>query len=156
MASNMIVVGVDGSEGGRRALRWAVAEAHRTEAAVKAVTAWSWDSVTDVSPIRTNRAWPRERAEAISAREVAAVVAEVGSAVPITREVMEGPEDRVLTDAAQGARMLVLGSHGYGHFHHAMSDSVGAGCIRRSTCPVVVVPAPPMPARLLAEALAAG
>jgi nucleotide-binding universal stress UspA family protein len=156
MASNLIVVGVDGSEGGRRALRWAVAEAHRTEAAVKAVTAWSWDPITDVSPLRTNRAWQRERAEAISAREVAAIVADVGTAVPITREVVEGPEDRVLTAAAWGARMLVLGSHGYGHLHHAMSDSVGAACIRRSPCPVVVVPAPPIPAYPLAESLTAG
>jgi nucleotide-binding universal stress UspA family protein len=156
VASNLIVVGVDGSEGGRRALRWAVAEAHRTEAAVKAVTAWSWDPIMDVSPQRTSRARQRERAESISAREVAILVADVGTAVPVTREVLEGAEDRVLTGAAQGARMLVLGSHGYGHFHHALSDSVGARCIRRSTCPVVVVPAPLTPASSLAESLAAG
>jgi nucleotide-binding universal stress UspA family protein len=156
VASNLIVVGVDGSEGGRRALRWAVAEAHRTEAAVKVVTAWSWDPITDVSPGRTNRARQRERAEAISAREVAAIVADAGTAVPITREVVEGPEDRVLTAAARGARMLVLGSHGYGHLHHAMADSVGAACIRRSPCPVVVVPPPPTPAHALAESLVGG
>ena len=157
MASNVIVVGVDGSEGGRRALRWALAEAHRTEAAVKAVTAWDWDAIAHTSPVHTSPARQRERAEAISAREVAAVVAEVGSAVPTIRDVVEGPEDRVLTAAARGARMLVLGSHGSGHLHHAVTDSVGAACIRRSSCPVVVVPDPrPAPTPPVAETVAAG
>jgi nucleotide-binding universal stress UspA family protein len=157
VASNVIVVGVDGSEGGRRALRWALAEAHRTEAAVKAVTAWDWDAIAHTSPVHTSPARQRERAEAICAREVAAVVAEVGSAVPVIRDVVEGPEDRVLTAAARGARMLVLGSHGCGHLHHAVADSVGAACIRRSTCPVVVVPDPrPAPTPPVVETVAAG
>jgi nucleotide-binding universal stress UspA family protein len=157
VANNVIVVGVDGSEGGRRALRWALGEAHRTEGAVKAVTAWDWDAIAHTSPVQTSPARQRERAEAISAREVAAVVAEVGSAVPIIREVVEGPEDRVLTAAARGARMLVLGSHGWGHLHHTVSDSVGAACIRRSTCPVVVVPDPrPALTPPVAETVAAG
>ena len=69
------------------------------------------------------------------------VAAALGTAVPIIRDVVEGPEDRVLTAAAKGARMLVLGSHGYGHLHHAVVGSVSQACIRRSTCPVVVVPA---------------
>jgi nucleotide-binding universal stress UspA family protein len=38
--NELIVVGVDGSEGSRRALRWAVTEARRANAAVEAITAW--------------------------------------------------------------------------------------------------------------------
>lgn len=145
MVTNLIVVGVDGSEGGRRALRWAVAEAQRTEAAVKAVTAWAWDGIEGPSPTATSPAGQRERAQGICTREVAAVAAALGTAVPIVRDVVEGPEDRVLAEAAQGARMLVLGSHGYGHLHHAVVGSVSEACIRRSTCPVVVVPASASP-----------
>ena len=142
MTSNVIVVGVDGSEGGRRALRWALAEAHRTEAAVKAVTAWDWDAIAHTLPVQTSPARQRERAEAISAREVAAVVAEVGSAVPIIRDVVEGPEDRVLTAAARGARMLVLGSHGHSRVWHTVLGSVSEECVRNAPCPVVVIPVP--------------
>ena len=87
MASNVIVVGgAHGSEGGRRALRWAIAEAHRTEAAVQAVTAWGLDAIAHTSPVQTSPARQRERAARRSPLgRVAAVVAEVGSAVPIIR-----------------------------------------------------------------------
>jgi nucleotide-binding universal stress UspA family protein len=141
MSTNVIVVGVDGSEGGRRALRWAVGEAHRTEAAVRAVTAWTWDGTPSAGA--GGPTGQRRRAEAICAREVASVAAELGTAVPIVHEVAEGPADRVLTDAARDARMLVLGRHGYGHVHYSLLGSVSAACIRRSTCPVVVVPSSP-------------
>jgi nucleotide-binding universal stress UspA family protein len=139
VTTNVIVVGVDGSEGGRRALRWAVAEAHRTEAAVKAVTGWTWDGA-EHSP-GAGPTSQRQRAEAICGRDVKAVADELGTAVPIVHEVAEGTADRVLTDAARDARLLVLGSHGHGHVHYTMLGSTSAACIRRATCPVVVVPA---------------
>jgi nucleotide-binding universal stress UspA family protein len=152
MTTNLIVVGVDGSEGGRRALRWAVAEAQRTEAAVKAVTAWSWEAGHQPA-FTTGPTGQRERAEAICAREVATIAAETGTTVPIACEVVEGREDQVLTATARDARMLVLGGHGYGHLHHPLIDSVSEACVRRATCPIVVVPFPrsaPFPAELAA------
>jgi nucleotide-binding universal stress UspA family protein len=39
MNRHLIVVGIDGSEGSRRALEWAVREADARNSAVKAVTA---------------------------------------------------------------------------------------------------------------------
>lgn len=45
MRHRLIVVGVDGSPSGRRALEWAVEEAAGRYTAVQAVMAWHWDGV---------------------------------------------------------------------------------------------------------------
>jgi len=42
MKTYRIVVGFDGSDGGSRALSWAVAEAAERGGTVQAVTAWQW------------------------------------------------------------------------------------------------------------------
>jgi nucleotide-binding universal stress UspA family protein len=36
--------------------------------------------------------------------------------------------------------MIMLGSHGHGALYHLMIGSVSEGVIRRSTCPVIIVP----------------
>ncbi len=59
-----IVVGVDGSEGGERALRWAVHEAARRGGTVQAVTAFTFDGV-DASSLTYRAAAARtDRADA--------------------------------------------------------------------------------------------
>ena len=140
--NELIVVGVDGSEGSRLALRWAVAEAHRTGGAVEAVTAWYWDGVEGDMLAATNPRTQEAHAERISARDVNAVVAEFGSAIPVAREVVEGVPVRVLIEASRHARMLVLGSHGHGRLHHAVLGSVSEECVRQAKCPVVILPVP--------------
>ena len=47
--NQLIVVGVDGSDGGRRALEWAVREAAGRGSAIQAVMAWSRDGL-DYAP----------------------------------------------------------------------------------------------------------
>src|SRR6185437_8505765 len=141
--SELIVVGVDGTEGSRLALRWAVTEAHRVGGAVEAVTAWYWQGGVDEAMLAvTNPLEQQQHAERISAREVEAVVAEFGSGIPIAREVVEGIPVRVLIEASKHARMLVLGSHGHGRLHHAVLGSVSDECARQAKCPVVFIPAP--------------
>jgi nucleotide-binding universal stress UspA family protein len=141
--NDLIVVGVDGSEGGRKAVRWAVAEAHRSGGAVEAVTAWYWQGGLDGAMLAvTNPREQAQHAERISAREVEAVIAEFGSGIPIAREVVEGIPVRVLIEASRHARTLVLGSHGHGRLHHAVLGSVSDECARQARCPVVIIPAP--------------
>jgi len=55
-------------------------------------------------------------------------------------EAIEGAPAKVLTGAAAGADLLVLGSHGHGRLFHVVLGSVAEECIRVATCPVVVVP----------------
>jgi nucleotide-binding universal stress UspA family protein len=137
--SYLIVVGVDGSDGGRRALQWAVHEAHRRGGVVQAVTAWTWQ--TNEPPGSSGTAdEARDRALAMLAEEVEGLPAYQRSGVPIATEAVEGRPADVLTAAADGADLLVLGSHGHSQAWHMVLGSVSQECIRKATCPVVLLP----------------
>lgn len=140
-ASHLIVVGVDGSEGGRRALDWAAKEATNRGGALRAVIAWRWDGGTTVSPIEE-----RQRANDLLDSELAALTARYGAAVPVVGEVHEGRAAEVLTLAARSADLLVLGSHGHSRLQHTVLGSVSEECVRKATCPVVVIPVPALTA----------
>jgi nucleotide-binding universal stress UspA family protein len=132
-----IVVGVDGSDASRQALRWAVHEAAAREGMVQAVTAWRWDlpSGLDTAGYIGDE---RERATDMLAQEVARLAA----GVPVASQVMEGRPAEVLGTAAREADLLVLGSHGHSRVWHTVLGSVAEECIRKATCPVVVIPPP--------------
>jgi nucleotide-binding universal stress UspA family protein len=136
-ASHLIVVGVDGSEGARRALDWAAKEAAGRGGALRAVIAWRWDGGTAVNPIEE-----RKRATDLLDAELAALTARSGSALPVVGEVHEGRAAEVLTAAARSADLLVLGSHGHSRLQHTVLGSVSEECVRKATCPVVVIPVP--------------
>jgi nucleotide-binding universal stress UspA family protein len=141
-SNQLFVVGVDGSDGGRRALRWAITEAARTGAAIEAVTAWQWDGLEVPRVVATNPWEESRRAEEVSKREVDAALKETGVDIPVAREVVEGLPAVVLANAARGAALLVIGSHGHGRMHQAVLGSVSEECVRRANCPVVVIPVP--------------
>jgi nucleotide-binding universal stress UspA family protein len=147
--SYLIVVGVDGSDGARRALDWAAREAAFREGAVQAVTAWSWDGM-EYGPIAaTMPGQEAQRATQMLDREIAALAQRRGTATPVAAEVIEGRPADVLATAGNAADLLVLGSHGHSRVRHTVLGSVSEDCIRKATCPVVVIPAPaprPQPA----------
>jgi nucleotide-binding universal stress UspA family protein len=140
--SYRIVVGVDGSESGERALRWAVHEAfHRPGATIKAVKAYSVDGPD------ANTQWYRAQSETNAQDVLGAQVVRAlndNPRVAVTTQVVQGNAVEALLDAAQAADVLVLGSHGHGRIFHAMLGSVAEACVRMATCPVLVVPAPRM------------
>ncbi|MBW6435324.1 universal stress protein [Actinoplanes hulinensis] len=138
----LIVVGVDGSEGGRRALRWAATEAAARGGAVRAVTAWSWDGLDYGPAPAESPAEERERAVWMIDAEIRELVRERGSHLPVTGEAVEGSPAEVLSAAARGADMLVLGSHGHSRVRHTVLGSVSESCVRMACCPVVVIPVP--------------
>lgn len=49
-------------------------------------------------------------------------------------------------DGSEGGRraadLLVLGSHGHSRVRHTVLGSVSEDCIRKASCPVVVIPVP--------------
>ncbi|MEU7906132.1 universal stress protein [Actinoplanes sp. NPDC049118] len=136
----LIVVGVDGSEGGQRALDWAVREADARGGAVQAVTAWSWDGLEFGPVTATNPTEAKERATRLLDDEIRALVARHGSHVPVAAEVVEGSPGAALAHAGRTADLLVLGSHGSSRIRHTVLGSVSEECIRKATCPVVVIP----------------
>lgn len=136
-AIGQIVVGVDGSAAGRRALRWAMREAGRRGDTVQAVIAWRWDTIDRAQTISSGES--DEAAQTLS-REVEAVKASVNNGVLISRDVIEGRPGDVLTAASRNADLLVIGSHGHSHRLQEVLGSVAEECVRNAACPVVIVP----------------
>jgi len=133
-----VVVGVDGSAVSIRALRWALAEAAARGGSVLAVTAWSW------ADVEGDGAVDLDALEAQTAAALAGVVAEAEAAapgVPVEPQALFGRAIDVLPDAARGADLLVVGSHGRGRMLRALLGSVADACLRARVCPVVVLPA---------------
>jgi len=136
----LIVVGVDGSDGGRRALRWAAHEAADRGGTVQAVVAWRWDE-PDGGLEGPEGVDAQQRAADILEQEIATI-----AQVPVARVVREGRAADVLVAAARDADLLVLGSHGHSRVWQRVLGSVTEECVRRATCPVVVIPVPqPVP-----------
>jgi nucleotide-binding universal stress UspA family protein len=136
-----IVVGVDGSEESREALRWALEEAGLRSWSVRAVRAWSDPYLVLPGFAQPEDFQPealRDRARAELASTVADVVG-AERAVEIEEKIVEGPPARVLIDAAEDADLLVVGSRGLGGFTGLLLGSVSQHCVAHAPCPVLVV-----------------
>lgn len=138
-----IVVAVDGSEGSRRALRWAHAEARHHGAALEVVTVWQYPVTTSIPAFG---AMPAPDDLAASARaELLEVLASEGitSDGPVAVSILlaEGAPAHELLRAAKDASMLVVGSRGHGGFTGLLLGSVSQQCATHAPCPVVIVPA---------------
>jgi nucleotide-binding universal stress UspA family protein len=140
--NRLIVVGVDGSDGGRRALDWAAAEATSRGGTVQAVAAWRWDGIESGPVTATNPRDERERVAALLDQEIRGLITRRGGSLPVAGEVVEGRAADVLSAAARTADLLVLGSHGHNRLRHTVLGSVSEECVRKAACPVVVVPVP--------------
>ena len=134
-----ILVGVDGSEGSRHALAWAIGQAAAHGAVVQPVIVWqrSFDYGCD-------RYWPADEKTAEAAgKRLGALVAEVAGpdpAVTIDPLVLEGDPGRVLCGRSADVDLLVVGSRGLGGFAGLVLGSVSSKCAHHSRCPVVIVP----------------
>jgi nucleotide-binding universal stress UspA family protein len=137
-----IIVGVDGSEGGRRALQWAVREAASRGGTVQAVIAWRWDGIEGRPVIVTSPSEQRALATQTLAHEIESLPEHHRGGVTIAGEAVEGRPGDVLTSMAADADLLVLGSHGHSRVWHSVLGSVSEECVRKAVCPVVVVPVP--------------
>jgi nucleotide-binding universal stress UspA family protein len=136
-----IVVGVDGSEGSRAALRWAVEEGALRGATVEAVSAFHvpYAGAASVMPLMLD---PKEFEDAASA-QLKKLVAEVDASAlrePITELVVEGPASTVLVEAGRRASLLVVGARGHGGLAGMLLGSVSRQVTEHATVPVVVVP----------------
>jgi nucleotide-binding universal stress UspA family protein len=135
-ASERIVVGVDGSESSKAALRWAARIASAIGARIEAVIAWDYPSGF-AGPVYVEMR-PDLDAETIVQDTLAEVF---GPQRPpgLTVVVRQGPARNVLLDASAGAEMLVVGSRGHGGFVGLLLGSVSAACAEHAHCPVVIV-----------------
>jgi len=132
-----IVVGVDGSESSKRALRWAIRQAELTGGMVDAVTAWHYPPGYGVAPVGVDGV----DFEGDAKRTLAEALAEVSGLAPQVRVdplIAEGHAATVLLEAARGADLLIVGSRGHGGFTSALLGSVSMYCVLHAHCPVLV------------------
>lgn len=138
-----LVVGVDGSRAGVRALGWAVEEARRRAVDLTVVHAFQLPADADV--LRAVSMQPRTRllhriqqeAEEVLHSTVRRV--DHGS-VAVALSVQRGPAAAVLLARSGADRVLVVGTHGRGALGRAVMGSVSRQCVHHARGPVVVVP----------------
>lgn len=141
-----IVVGYDGSTGSQSALRWATTEAVRTMAPLRLVEAFELVILTRPSP---GHVVPLEAVRTARRRGLEAVAESVRLHHPdltVDTNLVGGPASRVLIEAAEDARLVVLGSRGLGGWSGLLVGSVAVQVTTHAQCPVVVIPHEP-PAR---------
>jgi nucleotide-binding universal stress UspA family protein len=133
-----IVVGVDGSEPSKRALRWAADQAKLSGAQLKVVTTWEYPPTLGWAPPYPSDFDPDVDARKSLQETVDTALGEK-PAIAVELVVAEGHPAYVLTQAARGAELLVVGSRGHGAFAGMVLGSVSEYCAAHSPCPVVVV-----------------
>jgi len=132
-----IVVGVDGSDRSKAALRWAVRQAELTGSSVDAVIAWQYPSTFGWAAAGSGFDFEGD-ARKILARALSDVCGDHHQA-KIHMRVLEGPAAEALLDTATGADLLVVGSRGHGGFASAVLGSVSLHCVLHARCPVLVL-----------------
>jgi nucleotide-binding universal stress UspA family protein len=140
-----IVVGVDGSDASKDALRWALEEARLRQARLHVVHAWEPPPpVPDLAPapspaLELVELLPalQEAAEQLVARVVDEVAGD-DPGVEIEAVAVEGPATFVLADAAENAQLLVVGSRGRGGFARLLLGSVSQALAHHSPCPLLI------------------
>jgi nucleotide-binding universal stress UspA family protein len=139
-ARRRIVVAVDGSEGARRAMSWAITEAALHDAALQPVHVWQYPPTygIPVMPVPSTDDL-RRAAEELLADELATVVGDRASGPPVEATVLEGPPALRLTEAAEGAELLVVGARGTGVAAAFGLGSVSQQCVHRSAVPVAII-----------------
>lgn len=131
-----IVVGVDGSDSSKAALRWAVRQARLTGARVEAVHAWQYPTTAYGWAVTETNV---ESVARLRLEEMIAGAAGPDADVEVQPVVQQGHPAQVLLDAARGAELLVVGNRGHGGFAGALLGSVGQHVVQHAACPVVVV-----------------
>lgn len=132
-----VVVGVEGSAAAQRALHWAAQHAAGTGTRVRAVACWDLPSeFGHLSGIEAElESQAREWLDAATTQILATF-----RGVEITTHVVQGDPTTRLLDLSADASLLVLGNHPRSGLAAAFRGSVVRQVIRRSHCPVVVVP----------------
>jgi len=141
VSRTMIVVGVDGSEASRAALRWALEEARLRGAKLRAVYAWIAPQIGGRGYIPPELLDP-ELLRRTAQERLDALVSDVAgdsSGAELEAVVGQGTAAKVLLDAACDAELLVVGSRGHGGFAGLLLGSVSQHCAHHSSCPVVIV-----------------
>jgi nucleotide-binding universal stress UspA family protein len=142
MKQDIVVVGTDGSDQSFRAVEWAASEAVLRGATLRIL------SVPMLLPRMSRRKGPQGTPETVAdmivkwhehALASASGRAELEPGLAVETALLPGSPASALTEAADDASMLVVGSRGGGGFAALLLGSVSRHVATRAESPVVVV-----------------
>jgi nucleotide-binding universal stress UspA family protein len=135
---NRIVVGIDGSNGSKHALRWAVRQAGLTGARLEAVVGWQYPAFFGLGPVGIDDVDFGKVAEQTLTETLDEVLGADRPGGLVIRVEAEHPAV-ALVEASKDAELLVVGSRGYGGLADALLGSVSTYCVHHAHCPVTVI-----------------
>jgi nucleotide-binding universal stress UspA family protein len=139
-AGGRIVVGVDDSDGARRALRWALEEGRLRHAGVDVVHAWQppYFVPSPFAGLPIDPEIVEKHARAVLDRMVDGEDTR-HQPEPVERILVRGAAAPAILGTAPGADLVVLGSRGLGGFKGLLLGSVTHHVAHHIRCPLVVV-----------------
>lgn len=133
-----VIVGIDGSEGSRVALRFAADEARQWGVPLVAVRAWEYPHL--IAP--TSSVPDSEEMSKAIAGQLNSTIEEVlgpDAADTVEAVVVDDPPVRAILDTAGPTDLIVVGSRGLGGFRGMFLGSVSQQVAHYAPCPVVIV-----------------
>lgn len=137
-SDHQIVVGIDGSESSKNALRWAARLAPAFGATIHAIVAWEYPLVFGLEGGAPGAWRPDETAKEILNNTLDEVFGKDRPA-GLRGSISQGHPTFVLLDASKEAQILIVGSRGLGGFAGLLLGSVSSACAEHAKCPVLVV-----------------
>lgn len=139
-APRSILVGIDGSEPSRAALRYAADLGPKLGLPVEAVVVWDYPTLSwgDAYYYPESAETLRSNAERLIATEVERAFP-AGAPDWFSTGIRQGGAAHELIEASQDAAMLVVGTRGHGGFTGLLLGSVSSSCVSHAHCPVLVV-----------------
>jgi nucleotide-binding universal stress UspA family protein len=140
------IVGIDGSDHARTALRWATVHAPGRIDEVVALAAYHVP--VGMKLLMAKRGFDVDRLgmEATAAHDIDVALEELADAggsdraVDMRSKVIDGQPGPTLVDESADARLLVIGLRGAGEDHHTVLGAVSHYCSTLSATPTVIVP----------------
>ncbi len=146
-ATSPIVVGFDGSDPARAAVRWATTEAVARGVPLRIVCAYHWMvRYIPVPMFSSLEVSDRSQHQAIAERMLADAAREAqqqDASVKVDVAAVGGTPTDVLVEESASAGMVVLGSAALRGHDFSVVGSVSAHVVARSSCPAVVVRSDP-------------
>ncbi|HVB06752.1 MAG TPA: universal stress protein [Acidimicrobiales bacterium] len=135
-----VVVGVDGSEPSRAALRWGAEEARLRGLPLEAVITWEFPNTDgwDYPDLDLDLG---EDAKKMIDETITSVLGETPDA-PVTATVIHGHAALVLVERSEEAALVVVGSRGHGGFAGLLLGSVSEHLAAHARCPVAIIHVP--------------
>jgi nucleotide-binding universal stress UspA family protein len=140
-----IVVGVDGSEFGARALRYAVREAAVRTTSVRAVAAYDILHQAfrgDPEMVARMQAEVESEAAAVIPRALGGLGKDTSAAVHVDQVAVEDRPAEAILAHAQDAQLIVVGTHGNGLVRRVLLGSVSRRVLADADRPVAIVDLP--------------